>query len=104
MPCTLYAQMSCTIDDAVLSRLVQFCEVSHVTGYPHHQAFVFFRGLLRSPQCFIIYDIDLYVFAAFFEISLDHTFYDVQPLFSLDTLRIKSQVEQCSIMESAPRT
>ena len=93
--------MRSSVYDSVLRRLVEFCEVSHVTGYTDHKASVVFRLLLRLFERFVVNDIYLYVFAAVFEVCLYNSFDYLNALFALDALRVESQIEERAVMEVA---
>ena len=92
--------MSRSVDDGFLSALVELCEVSHVSCYSNHESLVVLRILLSISQSLGINNVDLDVLSAMIEEGLDDALDDVETLFTFNAVRVESQVEESSVMES----
>ena len=93
-------EMSRYVDDGFLSALIELCEVSHVSCYTNHESLVVLRILLSVSQSLGINNVDLDVLSAMIEEGLDDAFDYVESLFAFNALRVESQVEERSVMES----
>ena len=71
LPALLILIVRRSVDYNILSALVQFCKVCHISGNTDHQALMLFRIYLGIFKRVGIHNIDLDVLSAMVEVSLD---------------------------------
>ena len=75
LPALLILIVRRSVDYNILSALVQFCKVCHISGNTDHQALMLFRIYLGIFKRVGIHNIDLDVLSAMVEVSLDDSLY-----------------------------
>ena len=90
LPALLILIVRRSVDYNILSALVQFCKVCHVSCYTDHQPFIFLRMNLGVLEGLGIDNVDLDVLTAVIKIGLDDPFDAGKALLSFYALRVKA--------------